>query len=93
MFCSPQQDAKEELHGQLQTRLNSRRYLFFTLTLKNRKSDLLVKYIRLLGRSIRCAKKNNPLSIKSIVVLPDHLHMIIELPHGCPIKNMTSFRA
>ncbi|KTD69855.1 Transposase IS200 like protein [Legionella santicrucis] len=55
---------------------------FFTLVLKNRKSDLLTKYITLLGRSIRRAKKNNFFIIKSIVVLPDHLHMIMELPEG-----------
>lgn len=53
---------------------------FFTLTLKNRHSDLLTKHISLLGTSFRQARKNNPFITKAIVVLPEHLHVIWQLP-------------
>lgn len=68
--------------------VNYRRYktpgvaYFFTLALKDRSADLLTKYIRLLGNSFRRARKNNSFATKAIVVLPDHLHVIWELPEG-----------
>ncbi len=55
---------------------------FFTLALNNRQSDLLVKYIANLGSAFRSAKRNNFFSIEAIVILPEHLHMIMELPQN-----------
>ncbi|QBR83522.1 transposase [Legionella israelensis] len=55
---------------------------FFTLSLKNRDTDLLTRHIKLLGRSFRRAKKTNPFVTKAIVVLPEHLHAIWELPQN-----------
>ena len=55
---------------------------FFTLALKDRSSNLLTKYIKSLGHSFRRARKNNPFATKAIVVLPEHLHVIWELPEG-----------
>lgn len=55
---------------------------FFTLALKDRSCDLLIKYIKLLGHSFRRARKNNPYTTKAIVVLLEHLHVIWELPEG-----------
>ena len=53
---------------------------FFTLVLNNRKSKLLTNHIKLLGNSLRRARTNNSFTLKAIVVLPEHLHMIMELP-------------
>ena len=53
---------------------------FFTLVLKDRCSKLLTRYITLLRRCFRRAKKNNEFRIKALVILPDHLHMIMILP-------------
>lgn len=44
--------------------------------------NLLTKNITKLGYSFRRAKKNNYFNIKAIVILPEHLHMIMELPEG-----------
>ena len=53
---------------------------FFTIALNDRKSDVATRYISALGRSIRRARRNNSFRIEAIVVLPDHIHMIMELP-------------
>jgi putative transposase len=64
---------------------------FFTLTLKDRTSNLLTTHITKLRSSFRQAKKNNPFTIYAIVILPDHLHMIMELP-GKDIDYSTRLR-
>ena len=53
---------------------------FLTLTLADRNSDLLVCQIDLLRISFRKVKKKYPFDLPAIVVLPDHLHMIMQLP-------------
>lgn len=53
---------------------------FFTLTLKDRTSNLITKHIAALRHSFLQAQKNNPFTIHAVVVLPDHLHLIMELP-------------
>ena len=53
---------------------------FFTLSLKDRSSDLLTKHIKLLTQSFRQARKNNPFITEALVVLPEHLHVIWRLP-------------
>ena len=55
---------------------------FFTVTLKNRKSNLLVEKISLLKEAVQRVKDQHPFQIKAYVVLPEHLHMIWELPSG-----------
>lgn len=53
---------------------------FLTLTLADRNSDLLVYHVDLLRLSFRKVKKKYPFDLLAIVVLPDHLHMIMQLP-------------
>jgi len=53
---------------------------FFTLALQDRTSALLTEHIDLLGTAFRRAKRNNPFITKAIVVLPEHLHAIWQLP-------------
>jgi len=55
---------------------------FSTLTLRNRKSTLLTKHITLLGQAMRSVKERLSYKTHALVVLPEHLHMIMELPNG-----------
>ena len=56
---------------------------FFTVNLLERKgNDLLVRYIDVLRAAVAQVKNKYPFVIHGWVVLPDHLHCIIELPEG-----------
>jgi putative transposase len=53
---------------------------FFTVTLADRRSDVLVRHIGELRGAFRAARRERPFAIDAIVVLPDHLHAILTLP-------------
>ncbi|MEO0982087.1 MAG: transposase [Pseudomonadota bacterium] len=53
---------------------------FFTITLKDRASDLLVREIDALRAAWRDARRARPFDTVAAVVLPDHLHVLIALP-------------
>jgi putative transposase len=53
---------------------------FFTLTLENRKSNLLTRKIIELRASFRIAMECYPFVINGIVILPDHMHIMMTLP-------------
>jgi len=53
---------------------------FFTVNLADRKQDLLVRHIDLLREVIRNVKQQHPFEIIAMVVMPDHLHAIWQLP-------------
>lgn len=53
---------------------------FFTLTLFDRTSTLLVDRAPLLRASIRSVLQRRPFVLDAIVILPDHLHMLVTLP-------------
>jgi putative transposase len=55
---------------------------FFTVTLADRRSSVLVEQIELLRRAFAVARGERPFTIDAIVVLPDHLHAILTLPLG-----------
>jgi len=56
---------------------------FFTVNLLQRSgNDLLVRHIDLLREVVASVRKHHPLIIHAWVVLPDHLHCVIELPEG-----------
>jgi putative transposase len=55
---------------------------FFTVTLANRRSSVLVKQIEPLRRAFAAARAERPFVIDAIVILPDHLHVIFTLPDG-----------
>ena len=55
---------------------------FFTLTLRDRKSDLLVRHVDALRASWWQAKARIPHEIIAVVLLPDHLHALIRLGEG-----------
>jgi len=56
---------------------------FFTVNLLERGgNDLLVRHIDLLRNHVGLTKQRHPFVIHGWVVLPDHLHCVIELPDG-----------
>jgi putative transposase len=56
---------------------------FFTVNLLQRHgSNLLVRYIEWLRASVQAVRHLHPFHIHGWVVLPDHLHCVIELPDG-----------
>lgn len=55
---------------------------FFTVNLLERKRDLLTRHIDLLRNAIRTVKRRYPFKIHAWVVLPDHMHCVIEMPEG-----------
>jgi putative transposase len=55
---------------------------FFTVTLLDRTSDVLVRKIDLLREAVRATRARAPFHIDAWVVLPDHLHATWTLPAG-----------
>ena len=55
---------------------------FFTVTLADRRSRVLVEQIEPLRRAFTSARVERPFAIDAIVILPDHLHAILSLPEG-----------
>ncbi len=56
---------------------------FFTVTLLQRHdNDLLVRHIDALRAAVVRVRARHPFKIHGWVVLPDHLHCVIELPSG-----------
>lgn len=53
---------------------------FFTVTLRDRKSTLLVDQIDPLRVAFRAIKRTHPFRIDALVILPEHLHAIWTLP-------------
>lgn len=54
--------------------------IFFTVTLADRNSDLLIREIDLLRQAVRVTRAERPFEIDAWVVLPDHMHCIWRLP-------------
>ena len=53
---------------------------FFTVTLHDRHSDLLVTHVNALRTAVRQARDHAPFHIDAWVVLPDHMHCLRTLP-------------
>ena len=53
---------------------------FFTVTLLDRRSDLLTERIDVLREALAATRRRYPFAIDSIVILPDHIHAIWTLP-------------
>ncbi|MDD2833612.1 MAG: transposase [Methylotenera sp.] len=53
---------------------------FFTVNLLNRQNDLLVRHIQILREAIQKVKTKYPFKIHAWVVLPEHMHCVLELP-------------
>jgi len=57
-------------------------YFFTVNLLERRNNDLLVRHIDALREAVRCVRRVHPFQIHAWVVLPDHMHCVIELPEG-----------
>lgn len=55
---------------------------FFTISLRDRRSSLLVERIDALYAAWRSARRRVPHRIDAFVVMPDHLHAIITMKDG-----------
>jgi len=55
---------------------------FFTVTLTDRRSTVLVDHVDVLREAFRIARRELPFAIDAIVVLPEHLHMMMTLPQA-----------
>lgn len=55
---------------------------FFTATLRDRTSGLLIEHVDLLRAAFHTVKRAQSFRIDAIVVLPEHLHTIWTLPEG-----------
>lgn len=56
---------------------------FFTVNLQQRNgNDLLVSHIDLLRAVVKRVRQRHPFAIHGWVVLPDHLHCLLQLPPG-----------
>jgi putative transposase len=55
---------------------------FFTLTVEDRRSKILVEHIAALRAAFRQTRHERPFAIDAIVILPDHLHAMLTLPEG-----------
>lgn len=55
---------------------------FFTVALADRRSTLLTTSIAELRAAFRAVRDQRPSTIDAIVILPDHLHAIFNLPQG-----------
>jgi putative transposase len=53
---------------------------FFTVTLYDRTSTLLTDHVDLLQTAMQQTKSQHPYQTKAFVILPDHLHVIWQLP-------------
>lgn len=58
------------------------RMIFLTARLEDRGSDLLIRELDLLRNSVRACMSRRPFQIDTAVILPDHLHMIWQMPDG-----------
>lgn len=57
-------------------------YFFTVNCLERKNNDLLVRHIEDLKQGIAKVKRTHPFIIHGWVVLPDHMHCVIELPQG-----------
>lgn len=53
---------------------------FFTVTLADRRSRILVDHVAALRMAFRATRRERPFAIDAVVVLPEHLHAIFTLP-------------
>lgn len=53
---------------------------FFTVTLVDRRSSVLVENVDALRNAFRTARRERPFELDAIVILPDHLHAVMTLP-------------
>ena len=61
---------------------------FFTVTLRNRRSDVLVRHVHALRASWRVARSRNPHEVVAAVILPEHLHAVLQMTVGSDYSRL-----
>ncbi len=61
---------------------------FFTATLIDRRSSVLVDHVAALRAAMRATRQAHPFTIDAVVVLPDHLHIVMTLPAGDAVTQI-----
>jgi REP element-mobilizing transposase RayT len=69
-------------HAAVPTREIEGGIYFFTITLADRSSDLLVRHIEHLRKVYKVVEDRHPFETIAICVLPDHVHAVWSLPSG-----------
>ena len=54
----------------------------FVTSVTDQRRPFLVRHARLLARAVRRAQRKSSFTVVAWVVLPDHFHMIIDVPNG-----------
>jgi putative transposase len=79
---------RSEIRGKLSPMVRYRRNFvpggtfFFTVTLADRRSSVLVDHVGLLRTAFCETRDRKSFAVDAIVILPDHLHTILTLPSG-----------
>jgi hypothetical protein len=73
--------------GYLRNRLEGGTY-FFTVTLADRQSTALIDHIDALRKAFRVSRQQRPFTIEAIVILPEHLHAILNSRALAPDQRM-----
>jgi putative transposase len=55
---------------------------FFTVNLRDRRAETLVKHVDALRAAVRAVRATAPFNVDAWVVLPDHMHCVWTLPDG-----------
>ena len=55
---------------------------FFTVTVHDRRSSVLTDNVAALRHAFRVTRRERPLTVDAIVVLPEHLHTVMTLPNA-----------
>ena len=71
-------------HAQLSSREDHGGTFFFTVTLADRSSNLLIEEIVRLRQAYRIVQERRPFETIAICVLPDHIHAVWTLPDKDP---------
>ncbi|QIM68389.1 REP-associated tyrosine transposase [Basfia succiniciproducens] len=55
---------------------------FFTVVLKDRSQDYLIKYINEFRQAYKITQERYPFETVAICILPDHFHLLMQLPEN-----------
>ena len=58
------------------------RYFFTVVLAQRHKNNLLIQYVDNLREAFKHIQRNYPFIIDAVVIMPDHLHCIWQLPEG-----------
>jgi putative transposase len=81
LACPPVRSTLPPMPSYIRTHIPGATY-FFTVTLADRSSRLLVERVHALRSAYRRVQRRHPFETVAVCVLPDHLHAVWRLPEG-----------